>query len=1503
MKPFDRIREKVFLIFILVFPGIEVSAQIYINEFLASNTSVNVNPADNNNDDWIELYNAGNNTVDLKDYYLTDNLKNPTKWQITTNLSISAHGYLLIWADGSGIGARASFKLAQEGEEIGLFDPNVTLVDSVSFVNELTDISHGRRTDGAAQWGYFSTPTPGSANNTRAYNGMVDNVPEFSLPGGLFDHAVQVNISTDLGGTIRYTTDGSEPLESSPVASGTIPVDTTTIIRARVFKPNMIPGRIVTQSYFINENFEARKLPVVSLATNPENFWDPVKGIYVQKFKPDWEVPVNIELFENDGSDRAAFNLQAGTKVNGLWSWQLPQKMLGIYFHKRYGESNLSYHLLFEKNRVSFKNFALRASGSDWSYTLFRDGLMHQALLYNMDIDMMGFRPAIVYVNGEYMGIANIREKVDDDYIEKNHNMPAGSFDLVENENFAESGSLTAYYNFKSTYYKDLSVQSSYNAVDAIMNIHNFTDYVITEIYDGNTSVDHNVMAWKPKDYGKWKWVLMDLDRGFFNPDENMISFYSSRSEWPLGHLLMNAGYVKFFGQKLADHLYTTYNSMRMIKLIEQHKRTIEAEIPNHVVRWLGTTSSYGDAMPSVDYWYQQVEALKSFAEERPVALLNDLAVNYGFSSPASLILTVYPAEGGSLTLNGLKVPEAVWSGLYPKDLSFTLKAVDKPGYDFKGWQHPQQTILVSSGSNWKYLDDGSNQDTAWRQVSFDDGTWRSGPAQLGYGDGDEATVVSYGSDANNKYITTYFRHSFEVQNNSLTSCLLNLVRDDGAIVYLNGKEIVRTNMPEGNADYQTPAVTSVGGTDESAKYTFNIDPGLIKTGTNVLAVEIHQSAGNSSDLSFDLELLGYTAGGNSFITTSREYTTKLNGDLSLAAVYESNGACLIPDTVKTDMTLEKACSPWLAQGNVVIPEGVTLTVEPGVEVRMPAGASIFIHGKMVAKGTAGDPVYFRINPDDAGERWGILSFENSPDTSKLSWVTIEDASFGPVPTREVAAISAFHATLVLDHMTIDKVYGNPITGRYSDITLTNSYLHSEITGDLINVKYGKAHIENCEFNGNKFPDTDGIDFDDVENGIIRGCKIYGLSGYNSDGIDIGEKATNIMIDSNLIFNIYDKGVSVGQRSTVKVSNTTFVNCNLGLGLKDSSDTYVDHCTFYSVGTPVDCFEKIVGRAGGNAIVHNSILSNSVNASYLVDHRSTLRIDHSLSDNDSLPAGSGNIFGNPLFENPTFFDFNLNPTSPCRDAGMDGKAPADMGSLFHRYGSTPNLMFSGIFANNDNEPDKSEFLIIYNPSDATIDLANYKISNGIDFTFPVDGSQIGPNESIFIVKDANNPPVTHYSGKVFQWNDGSLANEGETIALQDSDGIVLDRLHYRRKAPWPEPVAGKAEVLSLISPELDNHFAESWAMKVYGDFVSFIHDSTAEPLSIYPNPATSRFYIETTKYPGAIIKIYDLQGKLIYTRQIDETGYAAIDVGGYASGMYLLRIGDETKKLIILPGR
>ncbi|MBA3515423.1 MAG: fibronectin type III domain-containing protein [Pyrinomonadaceae bacterium] len=165
-------------------------------------------------------------------------------------------------------------------------------------------------------------------------------------------------------------------------------------------------------------------------------------------------------------------------------------------------------------------------------------------------------------------------------------------------------------------------------------------------------------------------------------------------------------------------------------------------------------------------------------------------------------------------------------------------------------------TPLVNAGAVWKYLDNGSDQGTSWRAASFNDSAWPFGPGQLGYGDGDEATPLNYGADPNNKYITTYFRRAFNVADASAFNGLtLKLLRDDGAVIYLNGTEVWRSNMPAGGVGYQTAASVAVGGTDESAWFQTTISPGLLVNGTNVLAVELHQSSGASSDISFDLQL------------------------------------------------------------------------------------------------------------------------------------------------------------------------------------------------------------------------------------------------------------------------------------------------------------------------------------------------------------------------------------------------------------------------------------------------------------------------------------------------------------------------------------------------------------------------------------------------------------------------------------------------------------------------
>jgi hypothetical protein len=170
-------------------------------------------------------------------------------------------------------------------------------------------------------------------------------------------------------------------------------------------------------------------------------------------------------------------------------------------------------------------------------------------------------------------------------------------------------------------------------------------------------------------------------------------------------------------------------------------------------------------------------------------------------------------------------------------------------------------TTLIATGSTWKYLDIGSNQGTAWRTRTFNDSSWQSGAAQLGYGAGNETTVVGYGPDANNKYTTTYFRQSFNVANKATFSALqLSLLRTDGAVVYLNGVEVFRSDMPGGTVNYKTRASFALLGSEESSFVQASLNPALLVNGTNVLAVEIHQANRTSPDLNFDLKLTGQAA-------------------------------------------------------------------------------------------------------------------------------------------------------------------------------------------------------------------------------------------------------------------------------------------------------------------------------------------------------------------------------------------------------------------------------------------------------------------------------------------------------------------------------------------------------------------------------------------------------------------------------------------------------------------
>jgi hypothetical protein len=1477
---------------LVIFAQVSTTAQVFINEFMAANSTAIYDPDNNESADWIELYNDSTADIDLSGCYLTDNLSNSDKWILPQGSIIQGKSFLLIWADATNQGMHTSFKLSSDGEELGLYDTSLNLVDGFIYQYQETDISYGRQSDGDTIWSWFLQSSPGYSNdNSYPYSGITYYEAKFSLEGGFYENPLSVAL-TSLGGVIHYTLDGSAPLESDSVYTSAIAIDQSMALRARIFQNNFIPGPVITHSYFYEDSLDLRALPVVSLITNPEYFWDPDSGIYVQNFKPEWEYPLNIEFFENDGNNRAVFNETAGVKVNGLYSWQLPQKMLGIYFRNEYGNNNLDYPLFHDRKRNSYNEIILRAGGSDWSYTLFRDGLGQSLAQENAAINHQGFRPSMVYINGEYMGIHNLRSRTDEAFIEDNYQLEAGTFDLIENDGIIEAGSDDQYIVLKDLFDLDLSIQANFDTLNSMVDIVNFTDYWITEIWCGNISWGHNVKLWKPHNGDKWQFILVDMDRGFADnnlpisefSDPSGGSSYDYAREW-LESIFENDLYAEYFVRRFNDHVYTAFHPRRINEKIDTFRTQIINEMTYHVNRWAGTSSNYGDGIESMEFWEEEIIGLRRFTEERHIYIMDDLQSSFNLGSILNLSTAAYPEEAGKIKLNQFYIPDLPWNGPCFEQISFQLSAESNPGFDFEGWSHMELHTLIALMETWKYHDLGQNLGVSWTAVAYNDDSWSSGQAELGYGDGDETTVVSYGGNSQNKYITTYFRKQFlYTGNQDYLGCILKIRRDDGAIVYLNGIEIARSNLSSDSIDFETEAIEAVASDAEDQLLEFFVEYPILSD-TNVIAVEIHQVSGESSDISFDLSF-SVQIPSDTIFSTADTLDLSLTQDTGFIARYIPTGECILPGLITVDTTLSSDCSPYLASGNLIVLPDVTLTIDTGVQIWFPTNAQFKIQGDLQVNGTLTAPVLFRANHDHGDLSWGNVYFDHCSGISNLNHLEIKDATSGTHPIHESAAISVRNSEVTMDYLMLNENFADPIYGLYSDITLTNSKVHSDIAGDLINVKYGYSTISNCTFLGNDRPDTDAIDYDGVVNGVISNSSIEGFRGFNSDGIDLGEESSNILIENCFINDITDKGISIGQKSTALIRNNTIVNCNLGVGIKDQSEAVIDHLTSYSNVIAVSAFEKNPGFGGAEVAITNSILSNSSISPMKLDSYSTGIANYNFYDSD-LMTGASNTWMNPHFVNPTNYDFHLLPTSGALNAGSDG---ANLGTLNHQFTASPKIMFSDIQYFHQIVPNK-EFIKLYNPGPDPIDLSGFSISGGIEFIFPA-GSGLNPNEKVTIVHDSS--LFSTMTGDIYEWTSGQLSNQGEMILLTDSSGIVIDHVLFIPAAPWPL-CQNPDDYITLFSPDLDNHFGSSW----------MLYDPLYEPpvtannceLHLYPNPASS--YI--TIVSGSLlrnIQVYDMTGRQLISH-IPNSSHASIKISELKSGIYIVIVNNlETVKFV-----
>ncbi|MED1568641.1 CotH kinase family protein [Bacillus paramycoides] len=378
-------------------------------------------------------------------------------------------------------------------------------------------------------------------------------------------------------------------------------------------------------------------LPVFSITTDPENLWSEDKGIYMlgkgaskkypykgANYWKDWEIPVDLDYMENG---KSVYKFSAGLKIFGGETRTLPQKSFALYAKNDNGNKTFDYSFFPEKQLSHYKTLVLRNGGQDFNQTHFRDSLA-STLVQGTNNDAQAYRPVVVYLNGDYWGIYDLREKIDKDFLAANHNgVKKKDMDLLESNALIKEGSNKDYLDLVDFIKNhDLSNDKNYQEVVQKIEVKNYIDYIVTELYIGNTDwPSHNYRYWKANaPFDKWRWIIYDSDLGFGDVNENTVDRlydYKGKGDDTLyisylfRELLKNKQFRNEFKQRSDELLATTFAPDQVVGSIEAIRKQLEPEMPEHVKKWGGT----------VEDWEQNVSQLKDFAQKRPEYLKQDL--------------------------------------------------------------------------------------------------------------------------------------------------------------------------------------------------------------------------------------------------------------------------------------------------------------------------------------------------------------------------------------------------------------------------------------------------------------------------------------------------------------------------------------------------------------------------------------------------------------------------------------------------------------------------------------------------------------------------------------------------------------------------------------------------------------------------------------------------------------------------------------------------------------
>ncbi|GAB3647337.1 hypothetical protein GCM10028791_09150 [Echinicola sediminis] len=755
--------QRLIVAFFLLFLATNFSSaqNLVINEIMSSNENTHKDQEGEFND-WIELYNATDKPVNLEGYGLSDAKSELSKWTFPS-LEIQGKGFLLVWASGKDIAIggelHANFSLSSSGEEVVLTDANNVIIDEIVFGDIPKDHSYGRKNEGNKELVIFKEPTPGLGNGSGKYiQGFTPKIVP-SIPSGFYAKKTLVEFSLgDHETSVYYTTDGSLPNAGSKQLTSPLEINNRTeeanyfsmiptthhggargyqtpvgkvakgtVIRTMAVKAGYEPT-YQSFSYFVfPEGGNRYSLPVFSIITEEKNLFSDETGLFVpgdtydeSDSKPqytgnyfqrgdEWERPIDIFYFDENGS--LGFQEGAGLRIHGGITRHFPQKALRIYFRSDYGSNSIDYPLFDNKNYESkeIRRFLLRASGNDFGETYFRDAFAHQ-LVSHLDIDFQEYEPSIVFVNGEYWGIHNIRERQDKYYLNNLYGVNPENVDLLTHQYTVKEGDDVQYKLILDLLAKlDPSDENSIKELERYIDLSNHIDYMIAQIYFANTDWPHNnIDFWRERtDYaadkpkgrdGRFRWMLYDTDHGLSHVNEaehNTLDWVTGELGkedwvWPnvvFRSLLAHDIYKERFINRYLDLLNTGFKPNRAGDLLRKMKDKIGPEIDEHLNRWI-EPGSKGD-------WEKEVEEIKGFITERPNNIIDQLKRQFDVGNTYRVKLDISLPNSGFIKINSVEVNSRTpgvdlvpypWEGVYFDKFPIQVSAKPKEGYLFDHW-------------------------------------------------------------------------------------------------------------------------------------------------------------------------------------------------------------------------------------------------------------------------------------------------------------------------------------------------------------------------------------------------------------------------------------------------------------------------------------------------------------------------------------------------------------------------------------------------------------------------------------------------------------------------------------------------------------------------------------------------------------------------------------------------------------------------------------------------